>query len=452
MKRIKLKTAPVLIKLARTTLILLIPTAIVVGQINDDSLSFQEAIIAVFSTDNNLMAARENHKAAESGIREAKASYMPALALTGSYYYISKVGEISIPVPGINQNIKVGSNTPFDVRFGLNYELYTFGRRPASVQIARTETRRSQLQYQHNRKNLFDAVGRAYFAVAFTTQSLTLVQDEKNRFEQIYQLVESRFEQDLVTEFDLLQTQLRLETYKLSLLEISNNIRLAQLNLAKLLGITEDQLPVLSDSLARDILQVPEITSHDVLYHNREDYIEANLRVQKAQLARKINRSAYFPSLTAFGAYGWRNGYPTDVDRIEDGFSFGVNLNWLLFDGFARRAKTSKQDYIIKANKYLIEDLKAEIPRQVNNVQLMLENSQSRIDVGTQALLVAQKSMAIARTRFEIGDLTMIELLEIENKLSEVELDLLKLEYQYILAQLDYKQACGFYPEIDNLD
>ena len=84
--------------------------------------------------------------------------------------------------------------------------------------------------------------------------------------------------------------------------------------------------------------------------------------------------------------------------------------------------------------------------------QMKMENNESRVNVSGQALKVAQKAMTIAETRFNIGDLSLIDLLEAENNLAQAELDLLRLKYEYILAQLDYKKVCGYYPEIDSTD
>jgi len=422
------------------------------ARVKADSLSLEDAVALAFSADNKLMAARANIQATESGIKHARASYMPRLALTGSYYHLSKVSEFTIPTGlGSTRNIKTGSDNPFYTGLGLNYELYTFGRRPAGMQIARVETRRSKLQLMRSKKMLFDSVSKAYFTAIYADESLALVQDEKNRFEQIYELVESRFQQDLISEFDLLQTQLRLETYRLRLLEMTNNLQTAKLNLARLLDLSINQLPELSGNLNDNSLQIPEISDPEELYENREDYREAAIVFQMAQLARKVSKSAWFPTLSAFGKYDWHNNYQPDVDKIEGSYSFGLNFGWLLFDGFSRRNEIARQDYNIKSCGYLVDDIKKDIPNQAKTIQLVLENCLSRIEVGEKALDVARKSMVIAETRFEIGDLTMIELLEIENRFSQAEMNLLRLRHEYIMAQLDLKKASGHYPEINSV-
>jgi outer membrane protein len=437
-----------------TFIILHLSIPFVYAQQSGGELSLRQAVAMAFVSDNNLMAAEAYRRASEYDISRARTSYLPKLDLSGSYSHWSKVNEFSIPIgiTGMQQHIKTGADNPANINLGLSYNLYTFGRRPASVAIARAENRLSDLHCKRVKKNLFDTVARTYFAVVFANESLHMLQKEKNRFEQIYKIVEDRFRQELISEFDLLQTQFRFETYKKTVLEMSNTLKMARLNLTKLLGMSSDMLPTLSDGLDNGLLMVPSFEDWDEIYPQREDYLGAVTTAQKAHFAKKITKSAYFPSLTAFTSYDWRNGYQPDVNDILGNFIIGINFNWLLFDGFARRTDILKQNYMIKASNRTADDLKLSIPFQIKTLQLSLENDSLRIDIQKQALSLACRSMAIAQKKYDIGDLTMIELLEAENQLSQAELELLELRYKYILTQLDLKKASGIYPEIGDID
>ena len=428
------------------TLIFSCITVSAFAQNSNSSLSLDEAVKIAFSTDKKVMAAQANYQAAGTGIKQAKASFMPSLALKGNYSYLSRVSEFEI----LSEVIKIVSDTTVNTNIGLNYDLYTFGRRSAVLQIARTTAQRFKLQRRHSKKNLFDRVARAYFTVVYTKKSLALIKHEKERFERIHNLIENRFKQDLVSEFDLLQSQLRLEKHKLAQLEISNVVRTAKINLAKMLDLSVDNLPELSDSLSKKILKLSGVSGREMMLDNREDYLEATLSYQTAKLNRKLTRSFWFPTLSAYAAYDWRNNYQPDVDKIEGSYMFGVNFGWLLFDGFTRNAEISKHEYLSKSYNYLVDDLKLEIPNQIKSVELALENYAMRIEVAEQALIVARKAMAIAETRFELGDISMIDLLEAENNLSQAELELIELQYGNLLVQLDFKKVCGYYPEIED--
>ena len=131
------------------TLIFSCITVSAFAQNSNSSLSLDEAVKIAFSTDKKVMAAQANYQAAGTGIKQAKASYMPSIAIKGSYAYLSKVSEFEI----LSEVIEIGSDTPFNTNIGLNYDLYTFGRRSAVLQIARTTAQKFKLQRRHSKKN-----------------------------------------------------------------------------------------------------------------------------------------------------------------------------------------------------------------------------------------------------------------------------------------------------------
>jgi outer membrane protein len=422
------------------------------GQQKDNSLSFFEAAQMALSSDNNIQAANARLKASENDIDNARAAYYPRLALTGSYSHLSKTNAITLNLPGFQRSIKTNTENPADLNLALSGELYTFGRRPASVNMAMADNRSAQLRYNSTRKQIFDLTARSYVAAVFTGQNLRLLQDENQRISEIVNLVESRFKQGYVSEFDTLQTKFRLESNNSAVVEMTNNYSMAKINLAKLLNMADDKLPLLSDSLIENILLAPIPGKYQEAFSNREDYLDSQNLMEKAKSTKKLAQSSYFPSVALFTAYDFRNGYQPDMNKPEGSYSFGLNLNWLLFDGFGRRAQVRKSDYLIRAATFGLEDYKKTIPAQIKSQMLTLANNSSRVEIQNRALALAQKAMSIARKRYELGDLAMIELLDAENNLEDAELGLLKARYDYVMALLDVKKAAGYYPELDKIE
>lgn len=423
-----------------------------VSYARDDStgLSLLNAVEQAINVNYSLLSSQSNLRAAEQGVKAARAAYWPKLYLTGSYAHLSKVNEIIIDLPvGGQQTIPIASENPYASDLMLSWNVYTFGRRTASVGLASKVTELSELNYNLNRKRLFDAVARAYYAAVFTGEALELIRAEKQRVSQILKLVEDRYDQELTPEFDLLQMQLRLEQHNSKELEFDNNHYNARLNLSRLLMTTVDDLPSLQDDFDTQVLKISPDLDKTESYLNREEYHQALKGVEIAGYARQAAKSGYFPDIALFADYNLRNGYQPDLDKIESTFSFGVNFNWLIFSGFSRKAEISRQNYLAKASQYMASDLQLLLPYQMRNSILAFENSQSRIEVGKRSLKVAEKAMKIAQTRYNLGDITMIELLEAENQLSEAELGLVKLKYEHALAQIDLKAASSYYPELE---
>jgi outer membrane protein len=425
-------------------------SSVCLAQSGQQSLSLTNAIEMALGNDNNIMATKALFDASRNDIAKARAEYYPKLALSGSYSHLSLVNEmtLALPAPIGERKIQVAAENPFNMGLTLSGELYTFGRRPAVVSIARAGNRSDELRHNSTRKNIFDITCRNYFGVVFANQSLNLLKSEADRFDQIANLIERRYEQGFVSEYEVLQTRFRQANYRSAVIEMTNTLAASRLNLAKLLNIGEDKFPTLSDTLDETLLSVPSATDWESAFAQREDYLDSKNAAAKAESARRLAKSAYFPNISLFTTYSWRNGNQPDLDEVKGGYTLGVNLNWLLFDGFSRRSEIRKDDQIIKAAGLSSDEYHKTIPVQIKSQFLTSQNLVSKREIQSKALALAQKAMSIAQKRLEIGDLTLMDFLDIENNLAVAELGLLKSKYDYLISRIDLKKAAGYYPEL----
>jgi outer membrane protein TolC len=149
------------------------------------NLSLNDAVSLALKNDNNVEAARIIYDASRNDIAKARAEYYPKLALSGGYSRNSLINEmtLALPQPIGDKKIQVAPRNPFNVGLTVSGELFTFGRRPAAVEIARVGNRSDELRYGATRKNIVDMACRYYFAVVFADQSLRLLQSEADRFD-----------------------------------------------------------------------------------------------------------------------------------------------------------------------------------------------------------------------------------------------------------------------------
>jgi len=424
--------------------------SLIMAQTYSNPLSLKDAIDIAIKNDNNVRITQNQYDASLNDITKAHADYYPKLALSGSYSHNSLVNEmtLTLPQPIGERKIQVAPENPFSTSLTLSGELYTFGRRPANVALARAGNRSDELRYGLTRKNVFDLTCRYYFAVIFADQSLRLLKSEADRFDKIAELVENRFDQGFVSEYEVLQTRFRQQNYRSAVVEMSNSLAAGRINLAKLINIDENQLTNLSDTLDFGLLAVPDNSAWESAFEQREDYLDSKNAVNRAESARRLAKSLYFPNISLFTSYNWRNGNQPDIDEVKGSYSLGVSLNWLLFDGFARRSEIRKDEKLIKSANLSSDEYRKTIPVQIKNQFLTSQNLVSKLEIQTKALELAQKAMSIAQKRLEIGDITMMDFLDVENNLASAELGLLKSKYDLMVARIDIKKATGYYPEL----
>jgi outer membrane protein len=421
-----------------------------VAQSNLRNLTLKNAIDLALDNDNNVKATQAFYDASRNDIDKARADYFPRLALSGSYSHNSLVNEmtLALPTPIGERKIQVAAENPFNLGLTLSGELFTFGRRPAGVAIARAGNRSDELRYGSARKNILDITCRYYFGVVFADQSLKLLKSEADRFDKIAGLVENRYDQGFVSEYEVLQTRFRQQNYRSAVVEMTNTLSANRLNLAKLLNIPEDQISTLGDTLDFSLLPIPDATEWESAFSQREDYLDSKNTITRAENARRLAKSTYFPTISLFTSYSWRNGNQPDLNEVKGNYSLGINLNWLLFDAFSRRSEIRKDDRLIVAAGLSNEEYQKTIPLQIKNQFLISQNLASKLEIQSKALELAQKAMSIAQKRLEIGDITLMDFLDVENNLAVAELGLLKSKFDFIISRIDIKRAAGYYPEL----
>ncbi|WFB37351.1 TolC family protein [Kiritimatiellota bacterium B12222] len=181
---------------------------------------------------------------------------------------------------------------------------------------------------------------------------------------------------------------------------------------------------------------------------NNPSIRESLQRILAAEAVLKQAESPYLPTLTLKGSY---NSFDTsthpEVDiehRYEDSFDiYGGSLraNWLIFDGFARRARKLSAAYNVDRRELLADDtrrlLLLSATVSFRQAQLAIENIQV-LEQDKQFNRILEKD---AYKRFEAGAVP-------ESDVFNFSIRVLQAESLVFQAQLDYDIACSVLAEL----
>ncbi|MDK2856888.1 MAG: hypothetical protein PWQ29_1590 [Verrucomicrobiota bacterium] len=171
-------------------------------------------------------------------------------------------------------------------------------------------------------------------------------------------------------------------------------------------------------------------------------------RIMAADAVLKQVKSAYLPTVTLAGSYSsFDTSTHPDADpqnRYPDAFNQfggGLQANWLLFDGFARRARTLAASYDVQRSRELADDtrrlLLLSATVSFRQAQLAAEN----IQVLDQDERFNRSLEEDSRKRFEAGTVP-------ETDVFNFSIRALRAESSSIQARLDYETACTVLVEL----
>lgn len=139
---------------------------------------------------------------------------------------------------------------------------------------------------------------------------------------------------------------------------------------------------------------------------------ESLQRVAAAEAVLKQAKSAYLPTISMTGSYGHIDAslhpeaYP-DI-RVSDSFrqgSAGMQANWLLFDGFARRARTMAADLSVQQSRELSDEARRLLILSATISFRQAQLAREGVEIAERDYAFNKNLEEDARKRFEAGTL-----------------------------------------------
>lgn len=192
--------------------------------------------------------------------------------------------------------------------------------------------------------------------------------------------------------------------------------------MAALPKLTQDVPPKTADALRKAYELNPQLAA-------------ANENIVSSMADVDVKRAPYYPRLDLQAAQSW--GWDTDgIDGTYDNRKIGLALNYNLFRGGSDAA--GERAAVERVS--IAKDLRDKVCRDVRQTLTIAHNDISRLGEQLQYLeqhlTATEKARDAYRKQFDIGQRTLLDLLDTENELFEA-------RRAYLNASHDYTQAYG---------
>lgn len=411
------------------------------------SVTLNQLIDKALNNNFSVQSARLDELNTEARIAEIKASARPQVNLSGDYRrYIKIPGQV---IPASAFGGPEGAYTA--VAFGLPYNLSTTVQ--ASQQLfnqsfllatkaAKAGRDLSVLQTQKTKEDVAYNVSATYYNLQTTAQQIVFLRSNLTSTDRLIRITSLRYENKLaqgidVNKLELSRTssQTQIESLQATYTQLLNNLKY-------LAGIPQtDSLSVLT--AIEETIPVAPGNEYTV---NRTDLQLIDQQKLINGLQQQNIKAGFTPTLSAYGAanssvyaIGGANSYIKNLP----GYWFGLQLNWSILDGFARKARLSQNR---------IESQKLEVQnRQVReSISMDIANSRNRFMVEQQNLsanrgqvTLAEKVYTQTQLQFKEGTVDITEVVQSENSLREAQNNYLTTLVNLRTAEMDWKRATG---------
>jgi outer membrane protein len=405
-----------------------------------DSLTLGGTVQAALDANPSITNLTELTTAATSRLNQTRAGFLPQVTGTATYTRIDPV--VKLPFNG--EVLQFAPNNNYDFHLTAQYLLFDFGKNEATVKVAESQVQTAQDNITVARRDLAFNAAQVYYNILFMRESIR-VQDE-----QIASLVahrnemQKRVEGGVSTKFDVTTTDVRITQAQNTKLDLQNQLRNQQVQLARLLHKpAQADIPV-KGRLSYEPQPVNLEAELTKASNNRPEVKLARDAENTAALQARLIEKSNMPSLGAGAQVGGKNGYLLpNIERIRFNTVGVVQLSVPIYDGNRNKKQRVEAEANARAAIARTSDTQEQIRADVRQAANNLEFSQARLANAEQQIAQASDALTRAQGRYRYGVGQNLDVLDAETQLAQARLARAQAIYNYTLGQFQLKRATG---------
>ena len=410
--------------------------------------TLDQLIDQALKTNQDVQVARLNERSVDAQINQVKANARPQVNLTGDYKRYLKIPGQVIPA-----SVFGGPEGTYSaVAFGLPYNLSTSLQltqalyNPAlglSLKIAKLNQDLSSLQTVRTKEDVAYQVSTTYYNLQTVAAQMNFLRSNITSSDRLIKITDLLFKNKLSQGIDVDRLRISRTQYQTQL-ESQQATYQQLVNMLKYLTGTpqSDSLSVRTDidqtAAAPTTLGDAPINRTDLLLLDRQKAIN--------ELNQQNTKAGFLPTLSAYGtgnstvyAIGGDNSYIKNLP----GYWFGLQLNWNIYDGSARKSKLAQQK--IENQKYTVQQVQTResVTMDVINGRTRFQVEQRNLEASRAQVGLADKVYTQTQLQFKEGTASLTEVIQAENALREAQNTYLTTLVNLRSAELDWKKATG---------
>lgn len=406
-------------------------------------LTVNDAITMALENNSKIKAARLTSDAAAQGIWSANSRYLPALFFEETLVasnsptnaFMMKLDEGRFNPADFSNPYSVNHPTTrhdFKTSISLLQPLFAPSLAPLK-EMASKDSQKSELELETARQGIAFQVFFTYLDVQKSVAQLIAAEKAMTDASENMRLAKVRTTAGVGLKSDELRSRTNLSMVEQQVISARNNLTLARMKLADLIGLPEDAHFAVSELLAT--VEVPvmgdQVVSEALL--NRVEIRQSQADLEKSDAVLKLARSEYMPTVGAFASYQL-NAKDAPFSSDNDAWTAGISLKWNIFDGFRRGSERKRALLGRSAAAEMLESANKDIRYQLKESYLRRNEVAKRLEVSRSALLDAEETVRLLNKRYENSLATMVELLDAQSALNQARANLVETEAGYALA------------------
>ena len=343
-------------------------------------------------------------RAAQAGVGSAESAYLPEVDLDAQI--------------ANTRTTQSKAQTTSGPSLGLNYLLFDFGGRAATVESARQALIASNFLHNQAIQDVILRTQQAYYSYLDARALLAAEDATIKERQKSLDSADARHNAGVATIADVLQARTALSQAVLNRESIQGNLRTIEGALATTMGLPATtqfdfgelplDIPTRQVSEAVDALIGRAVTQ-------RPDLAAARANAERAGVRIREVRSQFLPSLGLSGSLGpsWISGRGSSTIT----HSIALGMRWPVFTGFRNVFDVRQAEIEAQSAREDVRALEQQVDLQVWTSYYALQTATQRLTTARDLLASAQQSVDVAQSRYSAGVGGILDLLTAESAL-----------------------------------
>ena len=388
-----------------------------------------------------LAEARSRLQAERSGTDIARSALAPRLTADGA------IGRNNLDLNGFGATPINDTYSPSSYSVTLTQPLIN-GSAWSNLQAAHSKAQGYEAGLMAVQQDLILQAADAYFAVLRAEALERTALSRQTLLRKISDRAESEQRAGAEDRIAVEEARARLDGARAELLSARNDVQLARRTLERL---THQPVGTLAD--------LKRLEPQGPIPDKMEEWVQsaANCQPILDQARKELQTSRYlisaarrgrWPIISLNAQYRHSDGeFIPDLERRES--QIAITAVWPLFQGGKIRASKARAEALEQVNHYKLEALEDKVTLDTQRAFLNLKNSAAQLTATRRALQSAGTALKATQKGYDIGDRSVVQLLDSEQRRANAESDYYLALYNQVLARMQLKASAGVLSEND---
>jgi len=384
-----------------------------------EAITLEQALEVAKDRANQIRLSELEIKKAEEEIKRARAGILPQVSISYNYTYFGQDLALAF-TPRNRQSAVLQLNQTI-----FNKQVFEL------IKLANIQRELQSLIKEDVQRTLESQVKDLFYGLLYRKELVKLQEENLNYWEENYRVVSAKFSAGVVPKVELLRAQSQLEQARSQLEQARADYLRALEDFKALLKLEGNVEPEGALELKEFDLKEEELLQ--ALKEKNSTLRVSKKAVELAQGTVELKRAQNLPTVNGFANYQLFTGKRSPVGDTEllKGYSFGVSINYLIFDGFSRKAEISVAEIDLLKQRENLLQLEYDLRARLRSTLLSINSLRAQIRAVQSSLEFAREGLRLSTERYRLGVGSQLEVLEARTNYNNLLANYYLLLYQY---------------------